>query len=139
MLNRICIWGPVHHFWDVILQENPFLPVLFHLISFPSPASMMPIHYFSSTRIMYPSSSYIYGNPGYYYDPLHHPHSMSTQTTGSPYSTRDVPHTPTCMYPTMCPPDIPTTGIPPFVPCLTFVLDLSVWIVYEAFPTVVPL
>ena len=36
MLSRICIWGPVHHFWDVILQENPFLPVLFHLIRFPS-------------------------------------------------------------------------------------------------------
>jgi hypothetical protein len=88
-----------------------------HQLSF-SPASMMPIHNFSSTRIMYPSSSYIYGNPGYYYDPLHHPHSIGTQTTGSPYSTRDVPHIPTCMYPTMCPPGIPTippSGSSPFV------------------------
>jgi len=74
-----------------------------------SPMPTIPTHNLPSRRIMYPLPTYTYGNPGYYYDPLHHPHTMGTQTTGSLYSTHDVPQTPTYMYPTNFQPNIPNT------------------------------
>jgi hypothetical protein len=40
----------------------------------------------SSGRVMYPSSTYTYGNPGYYYDPMQFPVSHDTQTSPNLYA-----------------------------------------------------
>jgi hypothetical protein len=60
----------------------------------------------SSGRVMYPSTVYHYGNPGYYYDSLQYPVSSETQTTPRllQYNTGFIP-----TYDTSPPPVIPTT------------------------------
>jgi len=59
--------------------NNPSNDPSIRQVSF-SPTPLILSHNVSSPRIMYPSSLYTYGNPVYYYDPLHHPVSMCTQT-----------------------------------------------------------
>jgi hypothetical protein len=63
--------------------NTPSGDVTLRPVSF-SPMPPIHSHNICSPRVIYPSSSYNYGNPGYYYDHLHHPDSMCTQTE-SPY------------------------------------------------------
>jgi len=64
-----------------------------------------------SGRIMYPSSSYQQGNPGFYYDPFQFPHSTASRTTG--YPVRNMQTTPTHQVPASSGPVHMCTPLPP--------------------------
>jgi hypothetical protein len=88
-------------------------------VSTPGPESLISSHhpplptpmYQSNPRIIYPSSTYLHGNPGFYYDLMQNNHHAGSQTTLVQAPTPDrVPtslHTPT-YYPTHIHTNLPT-------------------------------
>jgi hypothetical protein len=93
----------------------PHLSVTPHVGSIVPFSQVTPIEQVNnlSGKILYPSSSYQYGNPGFYYDPLQFPVSTETQTS-TPY----VPYpntstTPVSPYNNMPPHGVPNTTFYP--------------------------